>query len=216
MNFQGIRQDKYSGHAAPDMSCVCTAYAGQDADRFWRMPEAYLRGNTIKYLRVPDEVGVWTGACMCQQQASAQFCVLYVLSAADSPWCACLALICTVRCWTKCRKKTSSATVGAANQEGVVILAKQVPVMRRYAQVAQPMNPTWLPCLCCAEKRPMTGGRGRGRGRSEFGGGGRGGGGRGGEGGRGEGGRGGRSGPGRGGEPLDLCRLRMSACICCA
>ena len=28
----------------------------QDADKFWRMPEAYLRGNTIKYIRVPDEV----------------------------------------------------------------------------------------------------------------------------------------------------------------
>lgn len=28
----------------------------QDGDRFWRMPEAYIRGNTVKYLRVPDEV----------------------------------------------------------------------------------------------------------------------------------------------------------------
>jgi len=28
----------------------------QDGDRFWRMPECYIRGNTIKYLRVPDEV----------------------------------------------------------------------------------------------------------------------------------------------------------------
>lgn len=28
----------------------------QDGDRFWRMPEAYVRGNTLKYLRVPDEV----------------------------------------------------------------------------------------------------------------------------------------------------------------
>lgn len=60
-------------------------FAGQDADRFWRMPEAYLRGNTIKYLRVPDEVGVWVTAHMCQQQASAQFCVLYVLSAVTYP-----------------------------------------------------------------------------------------------------------------------------------
>ena len=32
---------------------VCTAREG---DRFWRMPECYVRGNTIKYLRVPDEV----------------------------------------------------------------------------------------------------------------------------------------------------------------
>ena len=29
----------------------------QDGDRFWRIPETYIRGNTIKYLRVPDEVG---------------------------------------------------------------------------------------------------------------------------------------------------------------
>ncbi len=28
----------------------------QDGDRFWRMPETYVRGNTIKYLRVPNEV----------------------------------------------------------------------------------------------------------------------------------------------------------------
>ncbi|KAL3139185.1 hypothetical protein ABBQ32_005963 [Trebouxia sp. C0010 RCD-2024] len=32
---------------------ICTS---KDGDRFWRMPEAYIRGNTIKYLRVPDEV----------------------------------------------------------------------------------------------------------------------------------------------------------------
>jgi len=30
----------------------------QDGERFWRMPECYVRGNTIKYLRIPDEVGV--------------------------------------------------------------------------------------------------------------------------------------------------------------
>ncbi|KAI9505190.1 hypothetical protein GGI25_002238 [Coemansia spiralis] len=27
-----------------------------DGDRFWRLVEAYIRGNTIKYLRVPDAV----------------------------------------------------------------------------------------------------------------------------------------------------------------
>eukprot|EP00891_Asterochloris_glomerata_P000063 jgi/Astpho2/63/Aster-04538 len=32
---------------------ICTS---KDGDRFWRMPEAYIRGNTVKYLRVPDEV----------------------------------------------------------------------------------------------------------------------------------------------------------------
>ena len=28
----------------------------QDGDRFWRMPECYIRGNTVKYIRIPDEV----------------------------------------------------------------------------------------------------------------------------------------------------------------
>ncbi|KAJ8898594.1 hypothetical protein K2173_004207 [Erythroxylum novogranatense] len=32
---------------------ICTS---KDGDSFWRMPECYIRGNTIKYLRVPDEV----------------------------------------------------------------------------------------------------------------------------------------------------------------
>eukprot|EP00955_Chlamydomonas_euryale_P082781 363764-Chlamydomonas_euryale.AAC.9 len=35
------------------MSC---SDVSQDADKFWRMPEAYIRGNTIKYVRVPEEV----------------------------------------------------------------------------------------------------------------------------------------------------------------
>lgn len=30
--------------------------AVQDGERFWRMPEALIRGNTIKYIRVPEEV----------------------------------------------------------------------------------------------------------------------------------------------------------------
>ncbi|KAI8475454.1 MAG: hypothetical protein J3K34DRAFT_382598 [Monoraphidium minutum] len=32
---------------------ICTS---KDGDRFFRMPEVYIRGNTIKYVRVPDEV----------------------------------------------------------------------------------------------------------------------------------------------------------------
>lgn len=32
---------------------ICTSRYG---DRFWRMPECYIRGSTIKYLRIPDEV----------------------------------------------------------------------------------------------------------------------------------------------------------------
>lgn len=30
--------------------------ATQDGDRFWKLPECYVRGNSIKYLRVPEEV----------------------------------------------------------------------------------------------------------------------------------------------------------------
>ena len=38
--------------------CGSTAHelALQEGDRFWRMPETYIRGNTIKYVRVPNEV----------------------------------------------------------------------------------------------------------------------------------------------------------------
>jgi U6 snRNA-associated Sm-like protein LSm4 len=32
---------------------ICTS---RDGDRFWRIPECYIRGNSIKYLRIPDEV----------------------------------------------------------------------------------------------------------------------------------------------------------------
>lgn len=28
----------------------------QDGDKFWKIPEVYIRGNTIKYLCIPDEV----------------------------------------------------------------------------------------------------------------------------------------------------------------
>ena len=32
---------------------ICTS---RDGDRFWRMPECYIRGSNLKYLRIPDEV----------------------------------------------------------------------------------------------------------------------------------------------------------------
>jgi len=35
------------------LEVICTS---KDGDRFWRIPECYIRGNTIKYLRVPNEV----------------------------------------------------------------------------------------------------------------------------------------------------------------
>ena len=42
------------------LSCPPALSAAQkDGDRFWKLPECYVRGNTIKFLRVPDEVGLW-------------------------------------------------------------------------------------------------------------------------------------------------------------
>jgi small nuclear ribonucleoprotein (snRNP)-like protein len=31
----------------------------QDGETFWHIPECYIRGNNIKYLRIPDEVCKW-------------------------------------------------------------------------------------------------------------------------------------------------------------
>ncbi|POM60587.1 U6 snRNA-associated Sm-like protein LSm4 [Phytophthora palmivora] len=53
--------DTYNGHL---VNCdtwmnvnlrevICTS---KDGDRFWKMPECYIRGNTIKYIRVPNEI----------------------------------------------------------------------------------------------------------------------------------------------------------------
>ncbi|KAF9158788.1 RNA processing protein [Actinomortierella ambigua] len=38
-----------------------------DGDRFWRLTECYIRGNTIKYLRVPDEI-----IDVCKEEAAKQ------------------------------------------------------------------------------------------------------------------------------------------------
>jgi U6 snRNA-associated Sm-like protein LSm4 len=32
---------------------ICTS---KDGDRFWKMPEVYIRGASIKYMRIPDEI----------------------------------------------------------------------------------------------------------------------------------------------------------------
>lgn len=29
---------------------------GKDGDKFWKVPELYIRGNTVKYLRIPEVV----------------------------------------------------------------------------------------------------------------------------------------------------------------
>ena len=51
---------------------ICTS---RDGDRFWKLPELVVRGNNIKYLRIPEEVlvapapalssPIRTGRCYC-------------------------------------------------------------------------------------------------------------------------------------------------------
>ena len=50
---------------------ICTS---RDGAKFTRLPEAYLRGNTIKYLRVPDEA--LAKACGQLIEARTDLCVL--------------------------------------------------------------------------------------------------------------------------------------------
>lgn len=55
----------FCGHAVIKESERCSIWLDlgldtcpfvQDGDKFWRMPECYIRGSTIKYLRIPDEI----------------------------------------------------------------------------------------------------------------------------------------------------------------
>ncbi|KAF2279194.1 Sm-like ribonucleoprotein [Westerdykella ornata] len=39
-------------------------------DKFWRLPEIYVRGSTIKYLRVPDEIVEVVKEQQAREQAS--------------------------------------------------------------------------------------------------------------------------------------------------
>ncbi|KAK9087626.1 hypothetical protein Syun_030020 [Stephania yunnanensis] len=47
--------ETYNGHLV-NCDTWMNIHLREDGDRFWRMPECYIRGNTIKYLKVPDEV----------------------------------------------------------------------------------------------------------------------------------------------------------------
>ncbi|TMW45150.1 hypothetical protein DOY81_009770, partial [Sarcophaga bullata] len=47
--------ETYNGHLVSCDSWM-NINLRDDGDRFWRMPECYIRGSTIKYLRIPDEV----------------------------------------------------------------------------------------------------------------------------------------------------------------
>ncbi|KAJ9512677.1 hypothetical protein QJQ45_018836 [Haematococcus lacustris] len=53
--------DTYNGHLVlcdtwMNVHLREVIYTSKNADQFWRMPEVFLRGNTIKYIGVPDEV----------------------------------------------------------------------------------------------------------------------------------------------------------------
>eukprot|EP00906_Rhabdomonas_costata_P005861 RCo008696 len=51
MNGQLVNCDSWMNMNLRDI--ICTS---RDGDRFWKIREVYIRGNTIKYLRVPEEV----------------------------------------------------------------------------------------------------------------------------------------------------------------
>lgn len=53
--------ETYNGHLANidlwmNVNLKDVIRTSKDGDEFWRVPEIYIRGNTIKYLRVPDAV----------------------------------------------------------------------------------------------------------------------------------------------------------------
>jgi len=51
---------------------ICTS---RDGDRFWRMAEVYIRGSTIKYLRIPDEVSKFF-VLLWKHSELAGFCIV--------------------------------------------------------------------------------------------------------------------------------------------
>ncbi|CDF38570.1 LSm protein, LSm4 [Chondrus crispus] len=53
--------DTYNGHLSNidqwmNVNLNDVIRTSKDGDHFWSVPEMYIRGNTIKYLRVPDAV----------------------------------------------------------------------------------------------------------------------------------------------------------------
>lgn len=53
-HYLGI-DDNYDGNGI-NFNFLLLHNSFQDGDKFWRMNECYIRGSTIKYLRIPDEV----------------------------------------------------------------------------------------------------------------------------------------------------------------
>ncbi|KXN65342.1 Sm-like ribonucleo protein [Conidiobolus coronatus NRRL 28638] len=53
--------ETYNGHLVDsdnfmNISLKEVIQTSADGDRFWRLEECYIKGSTIKYLRIPDEV----------------------------------------------------------------------------------------------------------------------------------------------------------------
>ncbi|XP_063900798.1 U6 snRNA-associated Sm-like protein LSm4 [Zophobas morio] len=53
--------ETYNGHLMGcdnymNISLRQVIITSKDGDRFWNVPDCYIRGNVIKYLRMPDEV----------------------------------------------------------------------------------------------------------------------------------------------------------------
>lgn len=91
---------------AVDALCVATV---QDGLRFFKMPEAYVRGNTIKYISVPEEVrssrvaAVFPGACMHACAVHACVGCAFVCSACSDSTRTCnMWSVCVPNMWPTC------------------------------------------------------------------------------------------------------------------
>ncbi|KAK4528522.1 hypothetical protein GAYE_SCF59G6466 [Galdieria yellowstonensis] len=53
--------DTYNGHLVNidswmNLNLRDVVWTSREGDRFWKIAEIYVRGNTVKYLRVPEEI----------------------------------------------------------------------------------------------------------------------------------------------------------------
>lgn len=165
----------------------------QDGDRFWRIPETYIRGNTIKYLRVPDEVCTAPSGDSHSEDAVSQSFVLTVSIVRP------LQVIDKVKEENYKRDgKPPYYPVEFSCRELLHCLRMVLQWGESHALLISKHILSWR-WFCVIEKRPaMARGRGRGRGPA----------------GRGDGPSGGGRGgaPGRGEFPINSA---TSLCVCC-
>ena len=62
-NGQLVNVDNWMNLNLKDV--ICTS---KDGDQFWKMAECYVRGSSIKYMRVPDEVAELVKADMAKSK----------------------------------------------------------------------------------------------------------------------------------------------------